>query len=61
MADHLDKEALQSIRDCFDRLVTFMECADRILGSKGTLKGTHKGTPKGALKETLSTLLIRLL
>ena len=57
MADHLDKEALQSIRDCFDRLVTFMECADRILGSKGTLKGT----PKGALKETLSTLLIRLL
>mmetsp|Transcript_28529 Transcript_28529/g.66999 ORF Transcript_28529/g.66999 Transcript_28529/m.66999 type:complete len:582 (+) Transcript_28529:74-1819(+) len=32
MADHLDKEALQSIRDCFDRLVTFMECADRITG-----------------------------
>ena len=33
MADHLDKESLQSIRDCFDRLVTFTECIDRILGS----------------------------
>ena len=32
MAEHLDAEVLQSIRDCFDRLVAFVECMDRITG-----------------------------
>ena len=55
MADHLDKESLQSIRDCFDRLVTFMECIDRIWV---LVKGTSRvsGNIKEALRIALCVL-----